>query len=137
MICSFVTRSSAGAAASIPAIHVHEASHPSAACWCVESGKEARDRGEEHIIQVSGEYHNDGVAYAATGLGETPDKEKKRGGEKGEKSGAGCTPKNQGEKKRGRRGGKRGEGKQDGKTGCISPPLPAGAPAMPPCHAVA
>ena len=56
---------------------------------------------------MSGEDHNDAVAHAATGVGETPDKEKKRGGEKGEKSGAGCTPKNQGEKKRGRK--RRGE----------------------------
>ena len=42
--------------------------------------------------------------------------------------------------KRRKRGGKRGRigesGKQGGKTRCISP-LPACAPAMPPCHAVA
>ena len=101
MICSFVIREVSGGAAGIPAIHVHEASHPSAACWCVESGKEARDRGEEHIIQVSGEDHNDGVAYAATGLGETPDKEKNRGRMGEERCGAGCAPRNQGEKKNG------------------------------------
>ena len=83
MVCSFVTRSSSGAAASIPAIHVHEASHPSAACWCVESGKEARDRGEQHTMWVSGEDRNHAVAHAAIGLGK-PDKEKKRGGMKGE-----------------------------------------------------
>ena len=44
------------------------------------------------------------------------------------------------EKRRKRGGGKRGRigesGKQGGKTRCISP-LPACAPAMPPCHAVA
>ena len=45
VICSFVTRSSSCDAASIPGLHVGQASHPSAACWCVESGKEARDRG--------------------------------------------------------------------------------------------
>ena len=45
-VCSFVTRSSSGGAASIPALHVGEASHPSAACWCVGSGKEERERGK-------------------------------------------------------------------------------------------
>ena len=44
VVCSFVTGSSSGAAASIPAIHVGQASHPSAACWCVGSGKEERKR---------------------------------------------------------------------------------------------
>ena len=67
------------------------------------------------------------------------DKEKKRGGKK---RGRGRrvvldVPLETKEKKRGRGGEReRGEGKQDGKTGCISP-LPACAPAMPPCHAVA
>ena len=51
VICSFVTRSSSGAAASIPALHVREASHPSAACWCVGSGKKERGRaGEQHTM---------------------------------------------------------------------------------------
>ena len=43
-VCSFVRRSSSGAA-SIPALLVHEASHPSAVCWCVGSGKEERGGG--------------------------------------------------------------------------------------------
>ena len=59
---------------------------------------------------VSGEDHDDAVAHAATGLVSKPDKEKKRGGMKGEKSGAGCAPRNQGEKKKGGREGERGEG---------------------------
>ena len=33
VVCSLMTGSSSGAAASIPAIHVGEASHPSAVCW--------------------------------------------------------------------------------------------------------
>ena len=47
--CSFVTGSSSGAAASIPALRVGEASHPSAACWRVGSGKEERggERGKK------------------------------------------------------------------------------------------
>ena len=80
VVCSFVTGSSSGAAASSPALHVREASHPSAACWCVGSGKEERGRGVQHTMCVSGEDHNQAVAHAATGLGGKPDKEKKRGG---------------------------------------------------------
>ena len=50
-VCSFVTRSSSGGAASIPAIRVGEASHPSAACWCVGSGnKEEGERGVQHTV---------------------------------------------------------------------------------------
>ena len=41
------------------------------------------ERGEQHTMWVSGEDHNDAVAHAAIGLGK-PDKEKKRGGMKGE-----------------------------------------------------
>ena len=113
VVCSFVTRSSSGAAASIPAIHVHEASHPSAACWCVGSGKEERGRGVQHTMCVSGEDHNQAVAHAATGLGGKPDKEKIRGGGRsggGEKRGVACAPGSQGEKKKGGREDERGEG---------------------------
>ena len=46
MVCSFVTRSASSDAASTPALHVGEASHPSAACWRVGSGKE-EERGRE------------------------------------------------------------------------------------------
>ena len=59
---------------------------------------------------MSGEDHDDAVAHAATGLVSKPDKEKKRGGGmKGEKSGAGCAPRNQGEKKKGEKRGERRE----------------------------
>ena len=46
VVCSLMTGSSSGAAARIPVLQVGEASHPNAACWCVGSGKEERDRGE-------------------------------------------------------------------------------------------
>ena len=48
-VCSFVRRSSSSGAASIPSFHVGEASHPSAACWRVGSGKEERggERGKK------------------------------------------------------------------------------------------
>ena len=42
------------------------------------------ERGEQHTMWVSGEDHNDAVAHAATGLVSKSDKEKKRGGMKGE-----------------------------------------------------
>ena len=63
---------------------------------------------------VSGEDHNHAVAYAATGLGGKPDKEKKRrGGEKGGRMVCcgGCAPRNQGEKKK---GGQEGEKEEKG-----------------------
>ena len=66
-----------------------------------------RERGEQHIIQVSGEDHNDGVAHAATDWFQSQTRRKNEG-EEGKKSGAGCAPKDQGEKKkRGKSGRKR------------------------------
>ena len=51
VVCSFVTGSSSGAAASIPAIHVGQASHPSAAClvcWEWEEGE--KEGGAAHHV---------------------------------------------------------------------------------------
>ena len=53
MVCSFVTRSSSGAAASIPAIHVGEALHPNAACWCVGVARKERERRGKAAHHVS------------------------------------------------------------------------------------
>ena len=53
VVCSFVTRSSSGAAASIPAIHVGEASHPNAACWCVGVARKERERRGKAAHHVS------------------------------------------------------------------------------------
>ena len=107
-VCSFVTRSASSGATSIPVLHVGQASHPSAVCWCVGSGKEeerGREGPKQHTMWVSGEDHNQAVAHAATGLGK-PDREKKRGGKKGRgKRGVACAPRSQEEKeKRGERG---------------------------------
>ena len=108
-VCSFVTRSASSGATSIPVLHVGQASHPSAVCWCVGSGKEeerGREGPKQHTMWVSGEDHNHAVAHAATGLGKNQTRKRNEEGRSGgeEKSGAGYAPRNQEEKKKGGRG---------------------------------
>ena len=118
-VCSFVTGSTSSDAASIPALHVGGALHPSAACWRAgsgEEGKRGREGEKQHIMWVSGEDHDQAVTHAATELGENQTRKRNEEGRSGggEKCGAECTQKprrkgEEGEEGRKRRGGARGK----------------------------